>query len=128
MADLSDALNSLQNGIIGISTDIKEFVGTPLGAAIGGATAGAVIGGTVVGIASRNKTSTSSTSRKRKKISHTKRGWKQDRKRRSKQKWEVAYQKRKRSKKSRSKKGIHYTKNGQPYKILASGKARFVKR
>ena len=25
-------------------------------------------------------------------------------------------------------KGIHYTKTGQPYKILASGQARFVKR
>jgi hypothetical protein len=25
-------------------------------------------------------------------------------------------------------KGIHYTKKGQPYKILASGQARFVKR
>jgi hypothetical protein len=25
-------------------------------------------------------------------------------------------------------KGIHYTKYGQPYKILASGKARFIKK
>jgi hypothetical protein len=29
---------------------------------------------------------------------------------------------------SKMKKGIHYTKNGQPYKILSSGKARFIKR
>lgn len=28
----------------------------------------------------------------------------------------------------RSTKAIHYTRNGQPYKILSSGKARFIKR
>jgi hypothetical protein len=25
-------------------------------------------------------------------------------------------------------KGIHYTKKGQPYKILANGRARFIKK
>ena len=29
---------------------------------------------------------------------------------------------------AKKRKGIHYTKAGQPYKILASGQARFVKR
>jgi hypothetical protein len=29
---------------------------------------------------------------------------------------------------AKKRKGIHYTKTGQPYKILASGQARFVKR
>lgn len=66
----------------------------------------------------------------------SKRSLKQDRARISKQPWEQAYQKRKRRlkrakrsrKKSRSRKGIHYTKNGQPYKIMANGRARFIKK
>ncbi len=33
-----------------------------------------------------------------------------------------------RGRRKASKGGIHYTKTGQPYKILASGKARFIKR
>lgn len=77
------------------------------------------------------KSSTKKSTGKRK-ITHTKRGWKQDRARRSKQKWEVAYQKRKKklakSKKNKKKPGIYKTKTGQPYKILANGKARFIKR
>jgi hypothetical protein len=35
---------------------------------------------------------------KHKAITHTKRGWKQDRKRKSKESWEVAYRRRKRNK------------------------------
>lgn len=74
-------------------------------------------------------------SRRGKTSKRSKRSFKQDRARRSKQKWEVAYQKRKRAKKRKTKKsnsrssrrGLLYTKNGQPYIILKSGKARFVK-
>lgn len=32
------------------------------------------------------------------------------------------------SRRSRSKGGIKYTKNGQPYRILANGRARFIKK
>ncbi|MBA7684112.1 hypothetical protein ES703_92502 [subsurface metagenome] len=55
----------------------------------------------------------------------------------SKQKHEKAYQKRRkklgkktygRKYKTKKRAGIHYTKKGQPYKILASGKARFIKK
>lgn len=67
-------------------------------------------------------------SKTRKKIRHTKRGWAQDRKRKSKQKWEIAYQRRKKRKSKRSKRGVHYTKHGQPYKIMPNGRARFIKR
>jgi len=67
--------------------------------------------------------------RGRRRITHTSRGWKQDRKRKSKQSWEVAYRKRKKkSGKRKSRRGLHYTKKGQPYIILKSGKARFVKK
>ena len=138
MSDLSDTLDSLQNGINGLVDNVKGGTGAPLLTAIGGAVAGAAITGAVIaGIGSTTKTTSSTTRKKRKKISHTKRGWKQDRARRSKQKWEVAYQKRKRKKHSkrkhkragkRSRSGIHFTKNGQPYKLLSSGKARFIKR
>ena len=119
------------DGIVGIAQSvIGEIRDNPLATigsvAVGGAVVGAVIGGIV---ASKAKTG-SSNRKKRRRITHTKRGWKQDRARRSKQKWEVAYQKRKKKhhKKSRSRKGIHYTKNGQPYKILANGRARFIKK
>lgn len=138
MSDLSDALDSLKNGIYSIGDDIKASPGTAIATALGGAVVGGALTGAVVsGIASSKKKSSSTRRKTGKKIKHTKRGWKADRARRSKQKWEVAYQKRKRkaNKKThgrpgsgRSKRGIHYTKNGQPYKILSSGKARFIKR
>jgi hypothetical protein len=116
----------LDNGL----TNTKVAVG--LGAAAVGGIAGGLGVAALVG-----------NSKKRKKISHTNRGWKQDRARRSKQPWEVAYQKRKRKKarnkrrspshsrskrKHSSKRGVKYTKNGQPYIILSTGKARFIKR
>lgn len=85
----------------------------------------------------KSSTSKKSTTKSKKKTSkkkkknyqgHTKRGWKQDRARRSKEKHEVAYQRRKSGKKTKKKTGkVYYTKNGQPYKILASGKAKFIK-
>jgi len=76
------------------------------------------------------KTANQKAKSKRKKYSgHTKRGWKLDRAKRSKEKHELAYQRRKKlKKKSKSRRGIHYTKNGQPYKILANGRARFIKK
>jgi len=118
------ALDTLQNGI----TDIKEFVAEhPLGTAIGAGIVGAGVVGGVIAIS--GKKTKGKTRKSRKKITHTKRGWKQDRKRRSKQSWEVAYQKRKRKKhSSKKRKGVHYTKKGQPYIIMSSGKARFIKK
>lgn len=68
----------------------------------------------------------------RKKKASTNRGRRRDRKMFNKsQKWEVAYRKRKRKLKRKAKRSrgkIRYTKNGQPYKILANGRARFIKR
>lgn len=121
------------NGLLnsGLDSALATIENNPL-ASVGGA----AIGGVAVGLGSaaiisglnkrKNKRRKRSSSGKRgRRIKHTKRGWKQDRARRSRQKWEVAYQKRK---KSRSKKGIHYTKRGQPYKIMSNGRARFIKR
>lgn len=107
-------------------------VSSSVAAGIAGIAVGAA-GGAIVTNA-LNKSSKSKKSRKkRKKITHTKRGWKMDRKRKSKQKWEVAYRRRKRkskrkSSKRRSSKRIHYAKKtGQPYILLANGQAKFIK-
>jgi len=108
-----------------------DFVGTNSTAIAIGAGA-AIVGGAVLGAAVLG----SKSKKTGKRIKHTSRGWRQDRKRKSKQKWEVAYRKRKSKRNSISKKrnSIHrsgkikYTKNGQPYKIMADGKARFIKK
>jgi hypothetical protein len=124
-------IEGIESGIIGMVDDVKEFVGANTGAVIGGtALTGALVGASIVGIAKSKSSSSRKKRRSHKKIMHTKRGLKQDRKRHSKQKWEVAYRKRKAKhhKKSKSKRGVHYTKNGQPYKIMANGRARFVKK
>lgn len=127
---------------MGLIDGITKIVGIaqehPIAAAVG--TTSAVVGvglGTaaVVGAVKSRKSSRrkSVSSRKRiHRIKHTKRGWKQDRVRRSKQKWEVAYQKRKKkhslsSVKHRRGKVYYARKTGQPYIILSSGKAKFIK-
>ncbi|GAI22734.1 unnamed protein product, partial [marine sediment metagenome] len=72
------------------------------------------------------------TTKARPRKKRSKLSWQLDRARISKQKHEVAYQKRKKKlKRSGSKKRvgkIYYTKKGQPYKILRSGKAMFIKK
>lgn len=124
-------LDNLKDGII--NTVKAHPVGTAFGAA--GVATGAVLGtAAIIGAVKRRKSKRSksrSTRKKRRRIKHTRRGWRMDRRRFNKrQKWEVAYRKRKkkRGKKMRSKKGIHYTKKGQPYKIMANGRARFIKK
>jgi len=125
------AITSIEEGINGIENAFEGALGNPLLTAIGGAVVGSAVAGTLVyGItSSKAKSRKSSSKRKSKKITHTSRGWAQDRKRRSRQKWEVRYWKKHHGKKSRkSRKGVYHTKNGQPYIILASGKAKFIKK
>lgn len=114
-------------GILDLAEDVAGLVtqnAIPLGiGAVGGATAGALVTSAVM-----SGGSGTSARRRKRRITHTRRGWAQDRKRRSKQKWEIAYQRRKRKGKKRRSGRLHYTKKGQPYIILASGKARFVKK
>jgi glycerol kinase len=125
-------------GLDNLTEGVSNLVQTTIGAikdnpvtsavAVGGVALGAAgVAGLVVSSRKKKRVSKNRSSRKRgRRIKHTRRGWKQDRKRRSKQKWEVAYQRRKR--KSKSKRGIKYTKKGQPYRIMASGRARFIKK
>lgn len=107
----------LLDNVVGI---VKEHpVETAIGAGV------AVVGaGVAISALSGKK------NKKRSRRTHTKRGWKQDRKRFNKsQKWEVAYRKRKRKHKKFSRRGkIHYAKRtGQPYIIKANGQAKFIK-
>lgn len=82
--------------------------------------------------AAKVKRKTSKARAKKKYGGHTKRGWKLDRAKRSKQPWELAYQRRKKAKsKKKTKKRvgvIYYTKKGQPYKVNSKGQAKFIKK
>jgi len=114
------------------STDeVIAALSSPVALGVGGAVVGAGLGAAIVAGSSRKKRK-SSVRKSRSRTKHTSRGWKQDRARRSKQKWELAYQKRKKknrnSSRKRSSKGVHYTKKGQPYIIMSNGRARFVKK
>jgi hypothetical protein len=119
-------ISNLVSGVKGLVT------ANPIASVIGGTAAVTAVALGSAAVLGRS-TSGSKTKRKGRKIKHTSRGWKQDRKRKSKQKWEVAYRRRKARKGRRKgrmvrRKGVHYTKNGQPYILMKSGKARFVKK
>ena len=132
-------LEGLQTLIGGIGEDVKSFITEkPIQTAVIGA---GVLGAGALGVGAlvvkKRKKAAKKTKGKRK----TARGRRRDIKFISKQKHEQAYIRRKRKagkkitrkryKTSKSKKRvgkIYYTKNNQPYKILASGKARFIKR
>jgi hypothetical protein len=138
MGIIEDGLGAVDSAFNTISSSIGNLSTTEI--AVGTAAAGALAGGSVVGLlsSSTSKSTKKRKNKKPKKITHTKRGWSADRKRRSKQKWEVAYQKKKKkskkktrkTKKSHSKRHgrIHYAKKtGQPYILLRSGRAKFIK-
>ncbi len=127
-------MESIEDGIVGTYNKIEGVLGERTAAVISTALVGSVIAGTVIAGTTAIKNN-SSKSRK----SKSKAGRSRDRKYISRQKHETAYQRRRRKqgkktigkyykRKSKSKKGIHYTKKGQPYKILANGRARFIKK
>lgn len=126
-------IDGLQTTITGIGEDIIMFISEkPITSALIGTS---VLGATTLGIVGI---------RKRRKKKKTTRGRSRDRKYISKQKHETAYQKRRKkagkktygkkyktktTKKTKKRVGkVYYTKKGQPYKIMSSGKARFIKK
>lgn len=129
-----EGLSGLSETFGGIVEDVKSFVvEKPFAtAAIGAGIVTAAALGTALVIKKKAKVN----SKKKKK--RTKKGRRRDWRFASKQKHEVAYRKRRKKlgRKSYQKKyktakrvgKIYYTKKGQPYKILASGKARFIKK
>lgn len=113
--------------ITSLVDQVKAAVNDPIGAAVAGGVAGLAVG-TAVGVALGSGNSSSG----KKKSS---RGRSRDRKFISKQRHEKAYvkkhgsrgRKRYKSKPSRRGKVYYARKTGQPYIILASGKAKFIK-
>lgn len=117
-----EALNDLKNIIV-------AKPGTA--AAIAGGTVLAIGAGTALAVAgSRKKKSTRKKTRSRRKRKKTKK------KLTARQKYVRKIKKRKGrqspytagARKDRSRRRIRYTKNGQPYVLMASGKARFIKK
>ncbi len=123
-----------ENLIGGLTSDIIGFVSeNRVASAVGAGVIGAGIIGAGLAMAG------SKSKRRSRRTSATKKGRSRDRKFKSKQKHEQRYKRKGKfkvyhTKKSKSRKykktrnGIKYTKNGQPYKILANGRARFIKK
>lgn len=113
-------INSLTQQIGELKNAASGFIVTnPLkSAAIGAVSAGAIVGGATALISARKK-----SSRKRKKSSRKSTRKRSTRRRYGKRRTPRTAGKRK----DRSHKRIRYTKRGQPYIILKSGKARFIK-
>jgi hypothetical protein len=102
---------------------IKDNIGV-IGAGVGGVALGATVGALA---ANANSVSTKSKSTKRKSrrksVTHRKK-----RKARTHRRRKPRYARTAGKRKDTSHKRIRQTKNGQPYIILASGKARFIKK
>jgi hypothetical protein len=117
MAILDNALVRIQDGISSISNEAKGLLGNPTATAVGGAIiGGSLVGATVAAISSRKKSTRKSSAKKRK---TTRR--KSTRSRRT-----YKYARTAGKRKDTSTRRIRMTKNGQPYVILKSGKARFI--
>jgi hypothetical protein len=129
------SLLNVQDGFQNVANAIGENPLLAVGIAAG-------VGG-VIGAGTSLLVSKKSTKKKRKKSkarsSRKRTARSKDWRYISKQKHEQAYQRRRKKlgKKTRGKryktkryssKGIKYTKNGQPYKILSNGRARFIKK
>jgi len=110
--------------IDGLKGQLNDFVAENKTAlAIGGAgAAGIVIGGIIGSTIAKSKSKPRKKSVKRKTIKR-----KTNYKRKSKKR-NAKYARTAGKAKDRSQKRIRMTKNGQPYIILASGKARFIKK
>jgi len=105
---------SLEDGINNAIAGAKNLLGNPVITAVGGAVIGsAVTGAVIAGVTKAKKKRKSSTKKK-------------SRKKSSRRKYKYARTAGK--SKDRSTRRIRMTKTGQPYIILKSGKARFIKK
>lgn len=109
----------LQSALDYANTQRKGLLSNPVATAIGGAVAGgAVVGAVALAARARKKSTRKTPKRKR---SKTRRARKSKRKTRS-----YKYARTAGKRKDTSTRRIRMTKNGQPYVIMASGKARFI--
>ena len=132
-------LDGLVAGIGDVVGDIKDFVAEkPLAtAAIGAGAVGAVALGAVAISKTRKKSKKKSKSTTRKKTKKKSKGrklkfgspaWRKKYIKKGKRKIKPRYARTAGKGKDTSTKRIRMTKNGQPYVILKSGKARFIKK
>jgi hypothetical protein len=101
----------------GVTNFVKSNIGT-IGAGAAGIGIGAVLGGSAVYALTKSR-------KKSKRKSVRKRNTKN---RRSKTRKKKYYPRTAGKRKDRSTKRIRFTKTGQPYVLMASGKARFIKK
>jgi len=118
MAIGSNALVSIQSGLNSASGKVQNLLGNPVATGVGGALVGGALVGTVVAATRSRKKS----SRKARKVKRSKSRARKGRKKTR------SYARTAGKAKDRSTKRIRMTKNGQPYIILKSGKARFIKK
>lgn len=118
MVEKYDLFGGLKDGMDTGLTTVENFFGSTAGAVTAGALGSAAVIGTGVAIAS-------SVKKKRRKSNK-----KKSSKRKSKSKKSKSYKYARTAGKRRdtSRKRIRMTSTGQPYIILASGKARFIKK
>lgn len=132
-------LDGLQTTISGTVGKVKSIISEkPFGSAVAGASivgAGALIGSKVVKARKKTKKKTKSKKKTTKKKSSGRKlkfgspAWRKKYiKKGRKKKVSPRYARTAGKGKDRSTKRIRMTKNGQPYVILASGKARFIKK
>jgi len=116
-------MESLQSGIAGILSKAEGLLGNPVATAVGGAVVGSALTGAVIGgVAAvkkrRRKTAKKKSTKRRKTV----------KRKTTKRKCSYKYARTAGKGKDRSTRRIRMTKNGQPYVILKSGKARFIKK
>lgn len=111
--------SGLQSGIKFAASQAEGLLGNPIATAVGGAVVGGLVTGAVVGAVSSRKARASSSSRKKRSKARSK-------SKRSSKRRNYKYARTAGKGRDTSTRRIRMTKNGQPYVILASGKARFI--
>lgn len=106
---------SLTDGLNGLIGDVKQAISNPITSAIGGAVIGSAVTGTIIA-------ATRKSTKRRKKTSKSRKTS------RKKKKRSYKYARTAGKRKDTSRKRIRMTKNGQPYVIMANGRARFIKK
>lgn len=109
----------LRNAVNNASAQDKGILGNPVATAIGGAIVGSAITGAVIAATRRRKKSTRKVVTKRRSKA---------RRRATGSRRSYKYARTAGKRKDTSTRRIRMTKNGQPYVILKSGKARFIKK
>lgn len=105
-----------------LSGRAQNLLGNPVATGIGGAVVGSLVTGAVARRLSSRKKTVKRVAPKKRNSKRTKR------KRRPTKRKSYKYARTAKKRKDTSTRRIRMTKNGQPYVILASGKARFIKK